>query len=183
MVKLAPKAAAVPSFGFELANGFRFPDRPSGVTLTTSGAIPSGAPQRNQDFSRKESHTFPKTFEEFDVRFTGAIRNMVQKAISSHHDGEDLIQEISLKVWQNRHKYNPQKAALITYVMLQTRSAIVDSFRRAGAREKRLGKGVSLDEQFLPTPDRPTPCTDEVLEVRRRLYKAIERLPKYSERL
>ena len=58
-------------------------------------------------------------------------------------EAEDAVQEIFVRLWRTAGRYDPKRAALVTWVMLITRRHLVDKLRRTRARIK----AGSIDSQ------------------------------------
>jgi RNA polymerase sigma-70 factor (ECF subfamily) len=59
---------------------------------------------------------------------------MAYQAMPSRADAEDAVQEIFVRLWRTAHRYDPKRAALVTWVMLISRRHLVDKLRRSQAR-------------------------------------------------
>ena len=57
----------------------------------------------------------------------------------SHFEGEDLVQETYLRLWNYRREYEPS-AKLSTFLFLLARQVRVDALRRQTRREQREGR-------------------------------------------
>jgi RNA polymerase sigma-70 factor, ECF subfamily len=51
-------------------------------------------------------------------------------------EAEDAVQEVFIRLWRTAGRYDQEKAALVTWVMLITRRHLVDKLRRNRARLK-----------------------------------------------
>lgn len=85
----------------------------------------------------------PKAIERLYDRFASLVYRMAYQALPSRDDAEDAVQEIFVRLWRTAGRYDPQRAALVTWVMLISRRFLVDRLRRAKAGP-RTG---SLDEK------------------------------------
>lgn len=75
-------------------------------------------------------------------RFGSLVFRMAYQAMPTKSEAEDAVQEIFVRLWKTADRYDPQRAALVTWVMLITRRHLVDKLRRTKARLK----ASSLDE-------------------------------------
>lgn len=94
-------------------------------------------------------------------RFGSLVYRMAYQAMPTRAEAEDAVQEVYIRLWRTAERYDPARAALVTWVMLITRRHLVDKLRRSRARLK----ATSLDnsESLVPEavspadPDRPGP--------------------------
>lgn len=63
-------------------------------------------------------------------RFAALIRRMARQALSSRGDLEDVVQAVFVLLWRNASRYDPERASLVTWVMLITRRRIIDTLRQ-----------------------------------------------------
>ncbi len=109
-------------------------------------------------------------------RFGSLVFRMAYQTMPSRAEAEDAVQEIFVRLWRTADRYDPKRAALVTWVMLLSRRHLVDKLRRQRARIK----ATSMDEAssaFSP-PVRPTE-SDNLLNAERfgELMKRVEELP------
>ncbi|TVQ63671.1 MAG: sigma-70 family RNA polymerase sigma factor [Phycisphaerales bacterium] len=135
-----------------------------------------GASQNDADLElmQRVSVDDESAISELYDRFGPLVYRMAYQAMPTRADAEDAVQEIFVRLWRTASRYDPKKAALVTWVMLLSRRILVDRMRRAQARIK----PSSLNEA-LPTPAEPVNPTgrmenDERYEA---LMKRIDQLP------
>ncbi len=75
-------------------------------------------------------------------RFGSLVFRMAFQSLPSRAEAEDAVQEIFVRLWRTAGRYDPSRAALVTWVMLISRRHLVDKLRRKRARIK----ASSLDE-------------------------------------
>jgi RNA polymerase sigma-70 factor (ECF subfamily) len=75
-------------------------------------------------------------------RFGSLVFRMAYQAMPTKAEAEDAVQEIFVRLWKTASRYDPERAALVTWVMLIARRHLVDKLRRTKARVK----ATSLDE-------------------------------------
>ena len=75
-------------------------------------------------------------------RFGSLVYRMAFQSLPSRAEAEDAVQEIFVRLWRTAGRYDPTRAALVTWVMLISRRHLVDKLRRKRARIK----ASSLDE-------------------------------------
>lgn len=75
-------------------------------------------------------------------RFGSLVYRMAFGSMPTRAEAEDAVQEVFIRLWKTAGRYDPDRAALVTWVMLITRRHLVDKLRRTRARVK----ASSLDE-------------------------------------
>lgn len=76
-------------------------------------------------------------------RFGSLVYRLAFQAMPTRADAEDAVQEIFVRLWRTAGRYDPKRAALVTWVMLISRRHLVDRLRRAKARVR----PTALDER------------------------------------
>lgn len=69
-------------------------------------------------------------------RFGSLVYRMAYQAMPTRAEAEDAVQEIFVRLWRTARRYDPKRAALVTWVMLISRRHLVDKLRRTQARVK-----------------------------------------------
>ena len=69
-------------------------------------------------------------------RFGALVFRMSIQAMPTRVEAEDAVQEIFVRLWRTAGRYDPTRAALVTWVMLISRRHLVDRLRRTRARVK-----------------------------------------------
>jgi RNA polymerase sigma-70 factor, ECF subfamily len=69
-------------------------------------------------------------------RFGSLVFRMAVQSLPTRDEADDAMQEIFVRLWKTADRYDPRKAALVTWVMLLTRRHLVDKLRRKRARIK-----------------------------------------------
>ena len=67
-------------------------------------------------------------------RFGSLVYRMAFQAMPTRADAEDAVQEVFVRLWRTAQRYDPKRAALVTWVMLIARRHLVDKLRRSRAR-------------------------------------------------
>jgi len=83
-----------------------------------------------------------KAVEELYDRFGSLVYKVAWQFHPSQHEAEDAVQEIFVRLWQTADRFDPQRAKLVTWVMLIARRHLIDRLRRGSVRPN---EGV-LDE-------------------------------------
>jgi RNA polymerase sigma-70 factor (ECF subfamily) len=84
-------------------------------------------------------------------RFGALVYRMAVQAMPSRAEAEDAVQEVFVRLWRTAERYDPTRAALVTWVMLISRRHLVDRLRRARARVKAGSLDMS-ESSPLPLP-------------------------------
>lgn len=114
--------------------------------------------------------------EELYDRFGSLVFRMSLQTMPTRAEAEDAVQEVFVRLWKTADRYDPTRAALVTWVMLITRRHLVDRLRRTRARIKSTSWNESAGQAG-------TDASDEVgirIEDRERysaLLKRIDLLP------
>lgn len=85
----------------------------------------------------------PEAVDALYDRFASLVYRLAFQAMPTRADAEDAVQEIFVRLWRTADRYDPKRAALVTWVMLISRRHLVDRLRRSKARVK----AVALDER------------------------------------
>ena len=92
---------------------------------------------------RRVAGNQPQAAEELYDRFAPLVYRLAFQAMPTRADAEDAVQEIFVRLWRTADRYDPKRAALVTWVMLISRRHLVDRLRRSRARVK----AGALDER------------------------------------
>ncbi len=111
-------------------------------------------------------------------RFASLVYRMAYQVLPSKDDAEDAVQEVFVRLWRTAGRYDPTKAALVTWVMLITRRFLVDRLRRARAALK----PTVLDDKVMAvaraTESEVKPSRDERFVA---LMNKIDQLPELQK--
>ena len=69
-------------------------------------------------------------------RFASLVYKMAFQSMPTRAESEDAVQEIFIRLWRTADRYDPERAALVTWVMLIASRQLVDRMRRMRARIK-----------------------------------------------
>lgn len=75
----------------------------------------------------------PAVSELYD-RFGSLVYRMAYQAMPTRADADDAVQEVFVRLWKTADRFDPKRAALVTWVMLISRRHLVDRLRRKRAR-------------------------------------------------
>ncbi|MEL6498735.1 MAG: sigma-70 family RNA polymerase sigma factor [Planctomycetota bacterium] len=111
-------------------------------------------------------------------RFGALVYRMAFQSMPSRAEAEDAVQEVFVRLWKTADRYNPERAALVTWVLLITRRHLVDRLRRAQARVKLTG----MSEQVTPPAINPEAAAGmESSEQYQTLMKRVNQLPELQK--
>lgn len=125
---------------------------------------------------RRVAGNEPQAMGDLYDRFASLVYRLAFQAMPTRADAEDAVQEIFVRLWRTADRYDPKRAALVTWVMLISRRHLVDRLRRSRARVK----PVALDEK-LSEPLRSEGAIGGALEQKERYGELLERIDKLPE--
>lgn len=83
---------------------------------------------------RRVAGNRPEAVGELYDRFGSLVYRLAFQAMPTRAEAEDAVQEIFVRLWRTAGRYDPKRAALVTWVMLISRRHLVDKLRRTRAR-------------------------------------------------
>jgi RNA polymerase sigma-70 factor (ECF subfamily) len=95
------------------------------------------------ELMRRVAENDPESVAQLYDRFASLVYRLAFQAMPTRADAEDAVQEIFVRLWRTADRYDPKRAALVTWVMLISRRHLVDRLRRTKARVK----AMSLDDR------------------------------------
>lgn len=125
---------------------------------------------------RRVAANEPQAVTELYDRFASLVYRLAFQAMPTRADAEDAVQEVFVRLWRTADRYDPKRAALVTWVMLISRRHLVDRLRRTKARVK----AVSLDEK-QSDPLRSEGALSAGMENSERFNELMERIAKLPE--
>lgn len=102
--------------------------------------------QIDSDLMRRVSRNEESAITELYDRFGSLVFRMAFQALPGRAEAEDAVQEIFIRLWRTAEKYDHERSALVTWVMLISRRYLVDKLRRNKARIK----PTSMDQPQVP---------------------------------
>jgi RNA polymerase sigma-70 factor (ECF subfamily) len=122
--------------------------------------------------------------EELYARFGALVFQSARQVLRTRAETEDAVQEVFVRLWQTADRFDPQRAKLVTWVMLITRRHLIDRLRRQSARpersgldETRLDDGRTTSAAGWNRSDGRLGVDEEASESRERLRRQLQRLP------
>ena len=104
-------------------------------------------------------------------RFGSLVYRMAYQAMPTRAEADDAVQEVFIRLWKTAERYDPKRAALVTWVMLITRRHLVDRLRRTRARVR----AAPLDEA-TPAPGGASVPRPDGLEMQERFGALMDRI-------
>lgn len=107
-------------------------ERPGDWSEPPSAHASSGAV--DMDLMRRVAAGEERAVGELYDRFGSLVYRMALQAMPTRVEAEDAVQEIFVRLWKTAERYDENRAALVTWVMLIARRHLVDKLRRNRAR-------------------------------------------------
>jgi RNA polymerase sigma-70 factor, ECF subfamily len=79
--------------------------------------------------------------------YGGELYGFTLNALGDRGAAEEIVQEVFLRAWRHAERYDPQRAAVRTWLYQIARNAIIDSRRRASVRPGLTQHGVAADPE------------------------------------
>lgn len=103
------------------------------------------------------------------------VRSFCTRALDHGAEGEDMAQEVFLKVWALAGRYDPARASVATWTYRIARTLCIDRNRRS-----RVGRFLGFAGAALPEVEDPTPAAERQVAARQdldRVRAAVRALP------
>jgi RNA polymerase sigma-70 factor (ECF subfamily) len=110
-------------------------------------------------------------------RFGSLVYRLAYQVMPTRADAEDAVQEVFVRLWRTADRYDPKRAALVTWVMLISRRHLVDRLRRARARVR----ASALDEKHGQTVPADAGEPESGMQKDERFAVLMERIAKLPE--
>lgn len=117
-------------------NGITTPNDSSGGPKPISASDFDGQDKVDYELMQQIALNNETAVSELYDRFGSLVFRMAYQSMPTRAEAEDAVQEIFVRLWRTADRYDPRKAALVTWVMLLTRRHLVDKLRRKRARIK-----------------------------------------------
>ena len=137
----------------------------------------SSTPDPDLALMRRVAANEPAAAAELYDRFASLVYRLAFQAMPTRADAEDAVQEIFIRLWRTADRYDPKRAALVTWVMLISRRHLVDRLRRTKARVK----AVSLDEKQSEPLNGGVEALSGGMEQNERFNELMERISKLPD--
>ncbi len=118
-----------------------------------------------------------RAVRELYERFGALVYKTARQILPARGESDDAVQEVFVRLWQTADRYDPQRAKLVTWVMLIARRHLIDRLRRNLANPNPAA--LEDDWRESGTGDSAKPDRQPIAEERNaRLRERIETLPK-----
>jgi RNA polymerase sigma factor (sigma-70 family) len=91
----------------------------------------------------------------------GAIYGYGRRLLPSNEDAEDLVQQVFVSAWRQRHRYDPTRASLLTWLLGIARHKAIDRLR--GLQRERDRTAAAKSTGGAPDIDEATRTADRLL--------------------
>ncbi len=106
-------------------------------------------------------------------RFGSLVFRMACQSMPSRAEAEDAVQEVFIRLWRTAGRYDQNRSALVTWVMLISRRHLVDKLRRSKARLR----PASIEQAGEAVGRSGGPDRLELTEKMKIVMERIEQLP------
>ena len=137
----------------------------------------SSTPDPDLALMRRVAANEPAAAAELYDRFASLVYRLAFQAMPTRADAAGAGKEIFIRLWRTADRYDPKRAALVTWVMLISRRHLVDRLRRTKARVK----AVSLDEKQSEPLNGGVEALSGGMEQNERFNELMERISKLPD--
>jgi RNA polymerase sigma-70 factor, ECF subfamily len=89
----------------------------------------------------------PEALRDVYDEFGGVVFGFLLQMLDDRGTAEDVQQQVFLEVWERSERYDPQRASLLTWILVIARSRAVDHLRRRIPEPRDPIGGIALFEQ------------------------------------
>ena len=117
-------------------------------------------------------------FEEIYREFKDKVESYIRARVSDHHVAEDLTSDVFFKCYKNIERYDPEKAAVSTWVF-----TIVNNTLKNYYRDRKSTASLDDMEGFEPSFEEDMDRAMRLDEVRQYLDEVLEELDETKRRI
>ena len=128
---------------------------------------PSATAPQDMALMRRIADHDPAALRELYDRHAGLVYAIALKMLKSREDADDLVTDLFWELWNKSARYDPARAAPVTYMVTLARSRCIDRLRRSG-RQPASSLDASAQQQASADP---TPFEDALLGENRELVR------------
>ncbi len=111
-------------------------------------------------------------------RFAPLVYRMAYQTMPTRSDAEAVVQEVFVRLWRTADRFDPKRAALVTWVMLLARRHMVDRLRRFRSRLS----PSRLEEGWTPPSEENAPIVGMEQDERyAAVLRRVEMLPELQQ--
>jgi RNA polymerase sigma-70 factor (ECF subfamily) len=92
-----------------------------------------------------------EAFAELYDRHAGHVLRVARRILGSGGDADDLLHDVFLEAWQSVRDYDPNRASVVTWLLVRTRSRAADRLARR-SRERHAQSQLHLAAHALVAP-------------------------------
>jgi RNA polymerase sigma-70 factor (ECF subfamily) len=89
----------------------------------------------------------PRAFEVLYDRHGGASFSLAYRMVPSRVTAEDITQEAFLSIWRSKHRYQPDRGSVRTWVLGIVHHRAIDALRRNLVHDRRRASAEGLEER------------------------------------
>lgn len=94
------------------------------------GEGPADASQQDYALMQRVASGEERAVRELYERFGALVYKTARQILPARSESDDAVQEVFVRLWQTADRYDPQRAKLVTWVMLIARRHLIDRLRR-----------------------------------------------------
>ena len=117
-----------------------------GMAVVTRGSGRSATAERDRALLRRIAAQDAGALEELYDVYAGACHALAYRVVSDAVLAQDVVQEVFLAAWSGASRYDPQKAAVSTYLLSMTHHKAVDLVRREQTQRRRRAPVDAAEE-------------------------------------
>jgi len=138
-------------------------------------------PQADLELMQRVARGQEQAIADLYDRFGSLVYRMAYQTMPTRADAEDAVQEIFVRLWRTADRYDPKRAALVTWVMLLSRRHLVDRLRRSQARLRATPMGDAAGQTGQESPPELAPFERD--ERYRDVLELVKTLPELQQRV
>ncbi|MEM1424548.1 MAG: sigma-70 family RNA polymerase sigma factor [Planctomycetota bacterium] len=140
--------------------------------------MPTASRQDDFELMQRIAADDQEAIGELYDRFGSLVYRMAYQTMPSRSDAEDVVQEVFVRLWRTAGRFDPKRAALVTWVMLIARRHMVDRLRRLRSKVK----ASVLEEGWSPPADADLPGEGLLHDERfAQVLERVDRLPELQQ--
>ena len=85
---------------------------------------------KNESILQRIAAGEPTAVQDCLDKYSGLVWSLAKKFTRTTEDAEDAVQEIFIDLWQHAERFDPRKAAEITFIALVARRRLIDRLRK-----------------------------------------------------
>jgi RNA polymerase sigma-70 factor (ECF subfamily) len=111
------------------------------TTLVGKGGAVAGA--ESEELAERFSAGDERALEELYRRYSSLVYTVALRSLGDVTDAEDVLQQVFIAAWKGRDRYQPDRAAVSTWLMGIARNKIVDAHAARGRQRRIQGEVAS----------------------------------------